>query len=41
MEKKMNRAQRRKAKSKKKSGYLKMNPRTKAGLEDYLKYKSM
>ena len=41
MEKRMNRAQRRKAKSKKKSGYLKMNPRTKAGLEDYLKYKSM
>jgi hypothetical protein len=37
----MNRAQRRKAKSKKKTGFHTMNPRTKAGLEDYLKYKSM
>ena len=36
----MNRAQRRKAKSKKKSGYHLMNPRTKAGLEDYLKFRS-
>tara|TARA_A100001201_G_scaffold109011_1_gene93264 strand:+ start:145 stop:258 length:114 start_codon:yes stop_codon:yes gene_type:complete len=34
----MNRRERRKAKSKKKSGYIKMNPRTKDGLEDYLKH---
>ena len=34
----MNRAQRRKAKSKKKSGSAKLNPRTKAGLEGYLKH---
>jgi len=36
----MNRAQRRKAKSKKKTGFHVMNPRTKAGLEDYLKFRS-
>ena len=36
----MNRAQRRKAKSKKKAGSHRVNPRTKAGLEGYSQFKS-
>tara|TARA_R100000988_G_scaffold97782_1_gene65442 strand:- start:472 stop:600 length:129 start_codon:yes stop_codon:yes gene_type:complete len=36
----MNRAQRRRLKSKKKAGSNRVNPRTKAGFERYSEYKS-